>query len=100
MLTEGVRNKTRMLETLNTRLHVTKSCKSYNGYVLAFKYSNVSIPGLMLISEEPLLSGEAHFMHLSMLSPRVGGGGGVRAWGGDFDIFFKKKSKFPTPGAK
>ena len=35
-------------------------------------------------------------MHLSMLSPRGGGGG--RARGGDFDIFHKKKSNSPPPG--
>ena len=100
VLTVGVRNKTQINKTLNTRLRVAKSCKSYNGYVRAFKHSNVSIevlhgghfacqeqyniipmgqnfhsnakhfywppcktsiPGLMLIYEEPLLSGEPHF---------------------------------------
>ena len=34
-------------------------------------------------------------MHLSMLSPRVGGGG--RADPGDFDIFMEARVKFPTP---
>ena len=51
----------------------------------------------------------AIFMHLSMLTPRVGGGGSGKGWG--FDIFTKKMSnatpsgentraKFPTPGMK
>ena len=35
-------------------------------------------------------------MHVSMLSPRVGGGGGADP--GDFDIFMEAKVKFPTPG--
>ena len=35
-------------------------------------------------------------MHLSMLNPRGGGGGG-QAWGRDFDIFFKK-ANFPSRG--
>ena len=38
------------------------------------------------------------FMHLSMLSSRVEGGGG---WGladpGEFDIFMEARVKFPTP---
>jgi len=34
-------------------------------------------------------------MHLSMLSPRVGGG---QADPGDFDIFIEARVKFPTPG--
>ena len=34
------------------------------------------------------------FMHLSMLSPRVGGGG---ADPGEFDIFMEARVKFPTP---
>ena len=35
-----------------------------------------------------------NLMHLSMLSPRVGG----RADPGDFDIFIEARVKFPTPG--
>ena len=34
-------------------------------------------------------------MHLSMLSPRVGGGGGADP--GEFDIFMEARVKFPTP---
>ena len=33
-------------------------------------------------------------MHLSMLSPKVGG----RTDPGDFDIFMEARVKFPTPG--
>ena len=41
----------------------------------------------------------ALLMYLSMLSPRVGGGGGAgRADPVDFDIFMEAKVKFPTPG--
>ena len=36
-------------------------------------------------------------MHLSMLSPRVGGGGGGRADPGEFDILMAARVKFPTP---
>ena len=36
-------------------------------------------------------------MHLSMLSPRVGGGGGGgRADPGEFDILMEARVKFPT----
>ena len=35
-------------------------------------------------------------MHLSMLSPSVGGGG--QAGPGEFDIFTRARVKFPTPG--
>ena len=39
-------------------------------------------------------------MHLSMLSPMVGGGGGVAGPldPGEFDIFKGARVKFPTPG--
>ena len=38
-------------------------------------------------------------MHLSMLSPRVGGGGGGgRADPGEFDILMAARVKFPTLG--
>ena len=38
-------------------------------------------------------------MHLSVSSPKGGGGGGCRAKGGDFDIFPKNKIlKSSTPG--
>ena len=36
-------------------------------------------------------------MHLSMLSPRVGGGGGGQADPGEFDILMAARVKFPTP---
>ena len=36
-------------------------------------------------------------MHLSMLSPRVGGGGGGMADPGEFDILMEARVKFPTP---
>ena len=41
-------------------LDVAKCCDTYSGYKLAFKYSNISLPKLMIISDEPLLSSNLH----------------------------------------
>lgn len=46
--------------------------------------------------KETLASLVTKLMHLSMLSPRVGGG--WQAHPGEFDIFTRARVKFPTPG--
>ena len=51
------------------------------------------------ISGSKCLLKNSIFMHLSMLSPRVGGGvgGGNREDPGEFDILMEARVKFPTP---
>ena len=49
-----------------------------------------------LLSLVYAVADHSSIMHLSMLSPRVGGGG--RSDPGEFDIFTRARVKFPAPG--
>ena len=49
------------------------------------------------ITEQSNFVNNVTVMHLSMLSPRVGGGGGGREDPGEFDILMAARVKFPTP---
>ena len=56
---------------------------------------SINLSGYNSLNMLTLLPCLLHVMHLSMLSPRVGGGGGADP--GDFDISMEARVKFSTP---